>query len=84
MSLCGHHFVIVPFETAQKLSPQFFEKERPCMHAFVCVCVCVCVCSLKWKDSALLLQTFEWSKFSVINGDIQLVYLIVIKCLHNF
>jgi len=36
MSLCGHHFVIVPFETAQKLSPQLFEKERDhaCMSVF--------------------------------------------------
>jgi hypothetical protein len=36
MSLCGHHFVIVPFETAQKLGPQFSEKERDhaCMSVF--------------------------------------------------
>lgn len=34
MSLCGRHFVIVPFETAQNLSPQFFEKEED--HACVC------------------------------------------------
>lgn len=61
MSLCGHHFVIVPFQTAQKLSPQFFEKERPCVHACVhasstCVHTYIYVCSFKWNDSILLLH----------------------------
>ena len=63
-----------------------------------CVCACmhlrmsththththIYICSLKWNGSILLLQNFEWSEFSVINVDIQLVYLIVIKCLNNF
>jgi hypothetical protein len=82
MSLCGHHFVIVPFQTAQKLSPQFFEKERPRVHACVhvsstCVHTYIYMCSFKWNDSILLLQTFEWSEFSFIYVFIQLVYFIV-------
>lgn len=80
MSLRGHQFVIVPFETTQKLSLQFFEKERDRAY----VHVSIYIYSLKCNDSTLLLQTFEWSEFCFINVDIQLVYLIVIIFVHNF